>query len=606
VIAAGVDTGGTFTDVYADDGRVAKVASTPDDPSRAVVEGLARLGAPAPLRVIHGTTVGTNALLTRAFARTAFVTTRGFEDLLEIGRQERRDLYALEPRKHDPLVLREDRFGVRERLRADGTVETPLALEDLVARVRASGARAVAVCLLHAYRNPDHERRVGEALAATGLPVSLSHEVCDEFREFERAATTAVNAALVPILAPYLLRLETALEGRAVEILQSNGGAASCAEVARFPVRTILSGPAGGVLAAAELARLHSIEAAVSFDMGGTSTDVSLLHGGPMLAHEFRLEGLPVRVPILDVRTVGAGGGSIARLDAMGALRVGPESAGADPGPACCGRGELPTVTDAHVALGHVDALLDGAIELDRSRALRAVGSLARDILRVANATMERALRSITVRRGVDPKGLTLIAFGGAGGLHACALADALGFRDVLVPPGPGAFSARGMAGAERRRDRVRTVLLPAEACIAGLEALLAPMRGRGAGTETATADVRYAGQSHELTVPADARLVETFHAAHERAYGYCDRARRVEVVNLRLTTTEPIPRPPPLPPRARVQARRGLARMRREALDGAVLGPCVLAETTATTLLPEGWRAQRLADGSLLLERAP
>ncbi|MGQ0615321.1 MAG: hydantoinase/oxoprolinase family protein [Planctomycetaceae bacterium] len=603
MLRVGIDTGGTFTDFVASDGRVVKVPSTPDDPARAVLEGLARLASPAPLHVVHGTTVATNALLTRSYARTAFVTTRGLEDLLEIGRQERRELYALRPRAHDPVVAREDRFGVKERLLPDGSVESPLDLEDLVERVGRSGAAAVAVCLLHAYRNPAHERVLGEALARTGLPVSLSHRVANEFREFERAATTAVNAALVPILAPYLRRLEAALKGHVVEILQSSGGTAACTEVAELPVRTILSGPAGGVAAAAELARRHGIEEAVSFDMGGTSTDVALLRGGAQLVPEFRVEGLPLRVPVLDVHTVGSGGGSIARLDAMGALRVGPQSAGADPGPACYGRGDEPTVTDAHVALGHLldGDLLGGALAIDAGRARTAVRGMAADILRVANATMERALRNVTVRRGIHPRACVLLAFGGAGPLHACALADALEMRAVLVPKDPGAFSALGMATADARRDFVRTLLMPAEQCIPRLAEL---MPGKGAGT--GSADARYVGQSHELSVPAGPDLVESFHRAHETAYGYCDRSREVEVVNLRFAAVDPAPRPPPYPARKPAVPRRGPARMRRADLVGALLGPCVLTERTATTLVPQGWCATALGDGSLLLERAP
>lgn len=603
--SVGIDTGGTFTDFYVGGGRVHKVRSTPDDPSRAVLEGLSALALPAPLRIIHGTTVATNAILTRSLARAAFVTTEGLEDLLEIGRQDRRRLYALHPEAHDPLVAAGDRFGARERLRPDGSVEVPLAPGDLPERIRRSGVAAVAVCLLHAYRNPAHERALGEALRTLGLPVSLSHEVANEIREFERAATTAANAALTPVVAPYVESLARALSGHRVEILQSSGGAATCEEIAALPVRTVLSGPAGGVVAAAELARLHSIEAAVSFDMGGTSTDVSLLRGEARRVPEFRVGGLPLRVPCLDVHTVGAGGGSIAWTDAMGALRVGPRSAGAWPGPACYGVGEEATVTDAHVELGHLveESLLAGTLRIDASRARAAVRGRARDILRVADATMERAIRHVTVRRGVDPRPCTLIAFGGAGGMHACSLADLLGMRDVLVPPDPGAFSARGMATAPPRRDFARTVLLDAAECVRRMEELLAPMR-KGAPLEVATADARYEGQSHEISVPAGPDLVERFHAFHRETHGYADPARRVEVVHLRLAAIEPSPAPPPLPPRTRVTSRRGPARMRRADLSGAVRGPCVLDEVTGTTVLPEGWRAAALADGSLHLER--
>ena len=604
VQVVGIDTGGTFTDFTVGE-RVLKVRSTPDDPARAVLEGLGALGLEGPLRIVHGTTVATNALLTRRGARTAFVTTRGVEDLLEIGRQERRDLYAIRPRRHDPLVRQEDRFGVTERILADGEVETPLDLGDLVDRVRKSGVDAVAVCLLHAYRNPDHERRVGEALRAAGFEVSLSHEVANEFREFERAATTAANASLVPVIKPYVRRLESALADHRLEVLQSNGGTAMPDEVARLPVRTVLSGPAGGVVAAAELARRHGVAEAVGFDMGGTSTDVSLIRGAPQVVSEFRIAGLPLRVPVLDVETVGAGGGSIAHVDALGALRVGPQSAGADPGPACYGAGEEATVTDAHVVIGSLaeEDLLAGSLRLDAGRAARVVAGRAADILRVADATMERAIRNVTVRRGVDPRPCTLIAFGGAGPLHACTLAEALGMRRVLIPVDPGAFSAHGMRTADRRQDRVRTVLLPAGECIRQLADLLSPLRP-GAPVEIATADARYRGQSHELNVAADENLAENFHRAHERAFGYCDRDRDVDIVNLRIAGIDPAPRGEVLPPPAPVAAKAGPARMARGELSGAIRGPVVLTELTATTVVAPGWIAAVAADRSLLLER--
>ncbi|MCK6459022.1 MAG: hydantoinase/oxoprolinase family protein, partial [Planctomycetes bacterium] len=378
----GIDTGGTFTDFTTGD-RVLKVRSTPDDPARAFLDGLSRLGLSGPLRLVHGTTVGTNALLTKGYARTAFVATEGVEDLIEIGRQDRRDLYAILPRRHDPIAVA--RFGVRERLRADGSVDTPLDLDDILDRVRDSGAQAVAVCLLHAYRNPAHERAVGEALKALGIPVALSHVVANEFREFERAATTVANAALMPVLGPYLRRIERETRGHRLEVLQSSGGTLTAAEAADLPVRTILSGPAGGVVAATDLLRRHGIAEGVSFDMGGTSTDVALIRGGMGgVLPQFDLDGLPLRVPVLDVHTVGAGGGSLARIDALGALRVGPESAGADPGPACYGTGEEPTVTDAHVVLGNLaeEDLLAGTLRIDAARARRAVKGMAEGILR--------------------------------------------------------------------------------------------------------------------------------------------------------------------------------------------------------------------------------
>jgi len=600
----GVDTGGTFTD-FSVEGRVHKVRSTPDDPSRAVLEGLAALGLEGSWRVVHGTTVATNALLTDSCARTAFVTTEGLEDMLEIGRQDRADLYALEPLPRPALVPRERRFGVRERLAPDGSVEVPLEIGDLVERLRASDAEAVAICLLHAYRDSRHEDELAERLAATGLPVSRSSRVACEFREYERAVTTTANASLIPILAPYVQRLADGLPGHALEVLQSSGGTATPNEVMERPIATVLSGPAGGVVAATDLAQRHGYEHAVSFDMGGTSTDVALLRAAGDVRPEFRLGGLPLRVPVLDVHTVGAGGGSIAHFDALGALRVGPQSAGADPGPACYGTGELPTVTDAHVVLGHLseDDLLAGSLRIDRARAERAVEGNADGILRVADATMERAIRAVTVRRGVDARPCALIAFGGAGGLHACSLATALGMRAVLMPPAPGTFSAHGMRTADRRRDFVRTVLLAADDCAAQLDDLYARFPEHDAPVVLRTADVRYVGQSHELSVEADARLADRFHAAHESAYGYCDRARAVEVVNLRLAAIHPSPRPLTLSPPEALTPRQAPDRIAREAIDGALLGPTVITETTATTVVPAGWRCDLLGDGTLRLE---
>ncbi len=599
----GVDTGGTFTDFVVGD-RAFKVRSTPDDPARAVLDGLGRIDDHDS--VVHGTTVGTNALLTGALARVGFVTTAGVEDLLEIGRQDRRELYALAPSRHDPMVGRADRIGVSERMRADGSVEQPLAMGDLVERVRASGVAAVAICLLHAYRNPAHERALAAALtrALPGLPLSVSHRVCNEFREFERAATTVVNAGLLPVVAPYVSRLRH-LD---LHILQSNGGTATCDEVAEFPVRTVLSGPAGGVVAAAALARRHGIEQSVSFDMGGTSTDVSLLRGGAARTSEFVIGGLPLRVPVLDVHTVGAGGGSVAFVDALGVLRVGPRSAGAHPGPACYGIGTEPTVTDAHAVLGHLSAdhALADSLALDVARAHAAVGDRARDIVRVADAAMERAIRNVTVRRGVDPRPCVLVAFGGAGALHACGLADLLGMRGVLVPSHPGTFSAHGMRTADRRRDFVRTLLCDASSCMGRWDALFADLgEGLGARVER-TADVRYRGQSHELSVAADDRLLERFHAAHEAAFGYRDDTRVVELVNLRLAEIDPGPPVPPLAPRVSKTWAQGPIRMARAAVEGGVAGPVVLHEDTATTVVPAGWQATVCEDGALALERTP
>jgi len=465
----GVDTGGTFTDfVFSDGERVstAKVRSTPDDPSRAVLEGLD--GAAG--EIVHGSTVATNALLEGRGARLAFVATEGFEDLLELGRQNRRSLYDWNDAGWPDLVPRELRFGVRERTLADGSVKTPLdegRLEGLIAALRDAQVESVAVCLLHSYARPDHERRIGEALREAGFFVSLSHEVLPEYREYERAATTAVNAAVSPVMGRYLSRVEEALpEPSRLRVFQSTGASMSASAAGRLAVQTVLSGPAGGVLGAALTARAAGFERFISFDMGGTSTDVSLYDAKPGFTNESELGGFPIRVATLDIHSVGAGGGSIAWFDAGGALRVGPRSAGAEPGPVCYGSGDEITVTDANVLLGRIDPakFLSGRMALDVDRAARAMEAFARKagvapdeaaraIVRVANANMERALRAVSVERGLDPRDFALVAFGGAGGQHACELADLLEIGSVVIPREAGVLSALGMLSADFARD---------------------------------------------------------------------------------------------------------------------------------------------------------
>src|SRR5438309_3795431 len=477
LVLVGIDTGGTFTDVVALAGgriRVAKIRSTPEDPSRAVGEGLRALGvAPRSARLHYGTTVATNALLQRRGARVVLVTTAGFEDVIEIGRQVRPSLYALEPRRPPPLVPRARRLGVAERVLADGRVERSLerrAIVHLVKAVLRHRPEAVAVSLLHSYAAPRHERLLARAFAARGVHLTLSHRLVREHREYERTATVVVNAYVGPLMTRHLGTLARAAAG-GLQVMQSSGGLVGARTAATEPVRTILSGPAAGVVGAAAAARLARVGRIVTLDMGGTSTDVSLVDGPLAYRTEATIDGLPVRVPALDIHTVGAGGGSLARLDAGGALRVGPESAGADPGPACYGRGSAPTVTDANLVLGRLveTEFLGGAMRLDRARAERAIAPLARrlgrsveatadGIVRVANAAMERALRVITVERGHDPRLFTLVAFGGAGALHAAELAAALGIRRVYVPRQPGLLSAWGVLAAEGVRDYGRTL----------------------------------------------------------------------------------------------------------------------------------------------------
>ena len=649
-VLIGIDTGGTFTDfvcVGPDGLRVHKRPSTPDDPARAVLEGLGELLAGRrrdDVRITYGTTVATNAVLERRGARVALLTTAGFEDVLEIGRQARPELYALEPRSTPPLVGRRHRIGVAERVAANGTVLQPLtdaAVRRALAAVRRSGAESVAVALLHAYANGAHERRLGRALAAAGVDVTLAHTLVGEYREYERLSTAAMNAYVAPVMRRHLRELARGVGRATLRVLQSNGGAISVATASREAVRTLLSGPAGGAIGALAAARRAGIARIITIDMGGTSTDVSLLDGAARQQTEWTIGDLPVKGPAIDIHTVGAGGGSLAACDAGGALTVGPQSAGADPGPACYGRGERPTVTDADLLLGRLvpAAFLGGRMPLDVGRARRAMQPLARrlgvaveaaaeDVVRVVNAGMERAIRRISVERGHDPRDYALVAFGGAAGMHACELADALGMRRVLVPRHPGVLSAWGALSAELRRDYVQTVRLESPASpllIRRLRPLVArarrELRGEGARgrvTLTATLDVRYRGQSYEIAIPLTAGYRAAFHAAHRTRYGYADESRPVEVVNLRLTASlasrvrtpaEPRRRATTLPiphrlrwngrwVRARRLEREGLSRGRR------VAGPLVVTELSATTLVPPGWSARTLAGGDLILER--
>jgi N-methylhydantoinase A/oxoprolinase/acetone carboxylase beta subunit len=588
----GVDTGGTFTDVVAADGRVEKVLSTPADPARAVDEGLAAVGRPHLLA--HGTTVATNALLERRGARVALVTTTGFGDVIEIARQDRPSLYDQGADRPEPLVPRELRLEVGGRLDATGAEVEPL--DPAAVPEVPAGVESVAVCLLHADLRSSHEQAVATALEARGHDVTRSSTVSPEFREYERTVTTVLNAYLRPRCRTYLRALEPLADE--VVVMTSAGGLVPAPDAADLPVALLLSGPAGGVVAAAAAARTAGFDGAVTFDMGGTSTDVCLVQGGlPEPAAQRTAAGFPVRLPSLDISTIGAGGGSMARVDPGGALVVGPDSAGADPGPACYGRGGTrPTVTDADLVLGRIpaDAAFPGLGALDRGAAEAALddaGVTAAGVVAVVDAAMERALRGVSVERGVDPAGLALVAFGGAGPLHACALAEALGMAAVVVPPRAGVLSAVGLLCSPRRRDLVRSWPSPADHD--GLEAALAELAERAAeavgdpGAEVTTSvDCRYRGQSHELTVAE----VADFPAEHRRRNGYARPGAPVEVVALRAGATvgsgievDDLPAPP----------------TRRPAT-----GPCVLAEPDCTVWVPEGWSAEVAAGGSWVITR--
>jgi N-methylhydantoinase A len=577
--------------------------------------------------------VATNALLERKGARVALVTTAGFEDVLEIGRQNRARLYDLTPPPRRLLVAPELAFGVAERAHADGSIErrpSAAELERLRRKLRRAGVRSVAICLLHAYRNAENERLVKAALG-DGFYLSCSHEVAPEFREFERAATTAVNAYVGPLMEEYLAALGREVR-QPVAVMQSNGGSITLEEASRQAVRTVLSGPAGGVVGATALARESGFKRVVGFDMGGTSTDVSLADGAPRETMEAYIDGLPLRTPMLEIHTVGAGGGSIARVDEGGLLRVGPESAGADPGPACYGAGTEATVTDAHVVLGRIAArqFLGGEMRIDPQRAREAVGRIAEKlglsvtdaaagILRVANANMERALRVVSVERGHDPRDFALVAFGGCGGLHACELAEELGMRSVIVPRLAGALSALGMLLADRVRDYAAGALgqPDVEPLFAALEAQ-ARRDLPGAKLER-SADLRYQGQSYELTVPWQRRNpAAPFHALHEQTYGYRNAARPVEVVTVRVRARVRTPKPDlraAAAPGASGRTTRRLysgGRWVRAALverehAGArwSKGPALVLDYGATTLIPAAWRYRRDAAGNLIATRA-
>jgi N-methylhydantoinase A/oxoprolinase/acetone carboxylase beta subunit len=597
-VRVGVDTGGTFTDLVAADGTVIKVLSTPADPSRAVVEALDATGG-RPDVLAHGTTVATNALLERRGGTVALVTTQGFADVIEIARQDRPSLYDSFADRPEPLVPRQLRLEVAGRLDAAGREVTPVAVHELAVP---AGVDTVAVCLLHADLNPDHERAVGAALAARQLDVTCSHEVTPEFREYERTVTTVVNAYLRRPCRAYLRQL-AAVVGAAGDVLvmTSAGGLVPLAEAADRPALLLLSGPAGGVLAAAAAAEAAGFPDAVTIDMGGTSTDVCLVRNGQAQpAAQRSVGGFPVRLPSLDIHTIGAGGGSIARLDAGGALVVGPESAGAHPGPACYRLGGTrPTVTDADLVVGRIpaDAAFPGLDRLDSEaarQALRAAGVNAQGVIDVVDASMVQAIRAVTVERGVDPRSLALVAFGGAGPLHACALADALDMPAVIVPPRAGVLSAAGLLAAPRQEDRVRSWPRPDD--YQGLDEALAALGREAAGAITVptsevtiltAVDCRYRGQSHELTVPS----VGAFEDEHRRRNGYARAGAPIEVIAVRASARRPSPVSLAAPPHSTARA-------------GAV-GPAVLAEPDCTMWVADGWRADVHPAGSWVVTRA-
>lgn len=651
----GVDVGGTFTDfVVVERGRlrIFKRPSTPGAPERAVLDGLAAAGLGGARAIVHGSTIGTNALLQRRGARTLLVTTAGFRDVLEIGRQTRPELYAIEPRKPSPLVPRRWRLEVAERVGVDGEVVIPLdldALARLESTVRRLAPESAAVCLLFSFLRPSHERAVRAALRRAGLrSVSISSEVLPEHREFERTSTTVMDAYIGPTVRDYLRRLNRGLHG-VLWIVQSNGGVLRSREAAAAPIRSVLSGPAAGVVGARTVASEAGLTDIVTLDMGGTSTDVSICPGEPLRTTHTMVAGVPVAIPMTDIHTVGAGGGSIASQDEAGALRVGPASAGADPGPAAYGRGgEHATVTDANVVLGRLAAnvALGDAVRLDRDLAERAIDRLGASrradvtrraqtaiaVIEVANAHMERALRVITLERGYDPRDFALVAFGGAGPLHACDLAQRLEIETVMIPRFPGVLSALGALAGDHVREYARSVLRPLTRLTdARLRTILRPLEARArrdlAGGRRPrlqrVLEMRYVGQSFELSVPLGrgglVAAARDFHRRHQRRYAHCRPGAPLEVVVARVVASVPQPAlPPPRPPRgprpepATQIAIIGGRRRRVPVYDRAslparfaVTGPAILTQSDATTWMPPGWRAQVETHGSLIIRRS-
>jgi len=669
-----VDTGGTFTDcVWEEDGvlKTLKVFSTPDDPSRAIAGALQKILETATtkthsalLTLLHGTTVGTNALLQRKGARVALITTAGFEDVIEIGRQARPRLYDFFFDRIAPLVTRELRFGVKERIAADGQIlEQPSEAElmRLCHAVEKANPEAIAICLLFSFANPLNEAAVATAVSKLNKPLSISHQILPEFREYERTSTVVVNAYLQPLMQNYMQNLADRVTAASpvgttkkqtrprIFVMQSSGGITALESAAREPVRTVLSGPAGGLVGAAAMAARSGFRKILPFDMGGTSTDVAAVQDDVRAGGQSELAGLPVGVPMLEIHTVGAGGGSLARFDAGGALRVGPESAGADPGPICYGRGTEPTVTDANLLLGRLQPkrFLGGAFTLDLDRTRRITNEwlkrrgtalplkrFAAGVVRVVNATMEKAIRVVSIERGRDPRDFALVAFGGAGGLHACALAEALSIPHVIVPALPGALSALGILVSEVVKDYSRTVLLRAASKIpharlahefAALEEQAAKDFHQEAWQGTvhyqSSVDLRYRGQGYELNLPFTKNLVADFEKEHARRYGYAHPDREVELVTLRLRATLPTvdvgtgtaARPSraklgslstPKAPVSFDGQKLATAIYSRDTLKPGkkYSGPAIITEYSATTVIPPGKRFHLDPAGNLIV----
>lgn len=644
----GVDIGGTFTDLVLSAGgrlHIHKLLSTPADPAQAMLAGLDAVspnGLEALERIAHGTTVATNAILERKGARCALITTQGFRDLLFIARQNRPVLYALHPQLPPPLIPREYCYEVPERLDHEGRVLHPLdrtALDTLLDKIAHAGIESVAVCLLYSYVNPAHELAIRSRILERGLldesQIALSCQVLPEFREYERASTVALEAYVRPVISRYLRHLEDSLpRSDSLRVMKSDGGIISARNARERAILTALSGPAAGVIGAAYLAKLAGFDRIITLDIGGTSTDVALCPGEPVRRSEAEIDGLPLRMRLLDIETVGAGGGSIARLDSGGALKVGPESAGADPGPIAYGLGGAQvTVSDANAVLGRLDAehFLGGGMALDVDAARAALQTLADDmrlsldeaahgVVALANANIDRAVRRVSIARGHDPRQFTVVAFGGAGPLHACEVASRLNIPRVLVPRYPGVLCALGLLVADITRDYSRSLLGISEAPPVLLDEMLAQARAdlerEGAAAEdmmfTALLDARYRGQAYELTIPFTSNIDEVFSAAHEQAYGHALPGRTVELVNLRVQAVGLVEKPAFIPEalqenrgeNAYLGEKNGMRRYQREKLlPGAQFaGAALIFQLDSTVYVPEGWSVEVDAYRNLIL----
>ncbi|MFM9940432.1 MAG: hydantoinase/oxoprolinase family protein [Hyphomicrobiaceae bacterium] len=668
-----VDIGGTFTDLQILDEAsgatyAAKTPTTPDDPSEGLLTGIREAAATYNFglgditALMHGTTIATNAVLQRRLAMGALITTEGFEDVLEIGRHFRRDVYANKAERRAILIPRARRFTVKERMRVGGVMETPLdeaSVRAVAEKLVAGDVKAVAVSLLHAYANPAHEQRIAEILAKAvpGIDVSLSHEVSPEIREFERTSTTVLNALLMPVVRGYLERLRARLAEAGfkapVYLVQSNGGVTTPETAARQPARLLLSGPSGGALAAETIARRLAMPNLVAVDMGGTSYDVSIVNEGRIrLIQEGTVDGLPVRLPMIEIRTIGSGGGSIAQVEASGRLRVGPESAGAKPGPVCYGRGGTePTVTDANVVLGRIDPgfFLGGAMRLDAESASKAVAervakplglgieAAAEGIAAVAVSRMAGAIRLSLFEKGLDPEDFTLLSFGGASGLHACDTADAMGIQRVVFPRDPGTLSAWGMLYSDIVHSLTRSRLMKADAAaVERLAVLCAELEAEGRAVLTRdgvpadrqmlpfAVDMRYPGQAYEIQVPLASprelpKAIADFHAAHMKQYAHAEPHMTPEIVAVRLSATGRLAKPverdiklgasgPPKPKRRVFIAGRWQETtvLVRTAIgdDAQLAGPLIIEEDHATHYVPPGWKLTVAPSGDLIVTR--